>query len=112
MRLISIAVSAGPMHQRETGVFVPYRGCSPLQFPGCLRETIHPHTCIRNEIISLPPWALISQPPAPGWAPAMHRGGRDAEMNELGEVLNRYSRAAGQTGKLKKKKKRGSQQRK
>lgn len=30
--------------------------------PAVSGKTIHPHTCIRNEIISLPPWAVISQP--------------------------------------------------
>lgn len=59
-------------------------------------KTIHPHTCIRNEIISLPPWAVISQPRSldgPSHTPG------DAEEKGLGEVRNRYSRAAGQTGK-------------
>lgn len=30
--------------------------------PAVSGKTIHPHTCIGNEIISLPPWAVISQP--------------------------------------------------
>lgn len=63
-----------------------------------MEKTIHPHTCICNEIISLPPRAAISQPPVPGRARS-HTRGWDAEEKELGEVRNRYSRAAGQTGK-------------
>lgn len=64
--------------------------------PAVSGKPIHPHTCIRNEIISLPPWAVISQPrrlDGPSHAPG------EAEEKELGEVGNRYSRAAGHTGK-------------
>lgn len=61
MRWICIAVSASRRISGGTGVFVPCRGSSPPQFSSCLMETIHPHTCICNEIISLPPWALITQ---------------------------------------------------
>lgn len=88
-----------PMYQRQTGVFIPHRGSSPPQFSGCLRETIHPHTCIRNEIISLPPWALITQPQRLD-GPQSCTGGTGCRKERVGEVLNRYSRAARQTGKF------------
>lgn len=75
MRLICIAVSeCWPMYQREAGVFIPYRGSSLPQFSSCLRETIHPHTCIRNGIIYLPPWALITQPQHPDGPQSCTRG--------------------------------------
>lgn len=100
MRLICIAVSeCWPMYQREAGVFIPYRGSSLPRFSGCLRETIHPHTCIRNGIIYLPPWALITQPQHLDGPQSCTRG-PGCRKEWVGEVLMRYSRAAGQTGKF------------
>lgn len=52
----------GPMHQQETGIFILYRGSPPPALPWLPLKAIHSHTWIRNEIISLPPRALITQP--------------------------------------------------
>lgn len=86
------------MYQEETSAFIPHRGSSLPRLSGCLwKKTIHPHTCICNEIISLPPRAAISQPPVPGWARSHTHGMQ--KRKSWGEVRSRYSRAAGQTGK-------------
>lgn len=53
----------GPMHQRQTGIFILHRAAIPLSnLPSRLwKPSIH-CTWIHNEIISLPPRALITQP--------------------------------------------------
>lgn len=37
-----------PMYQKETGVFIPYRGSSPPQFSGCLWEN-HPSSHLHTQ---------------------------------------------------------------
>lgn len=98
MRLICITMSVGRCIRRRQVHLFPTEAPLCRGSPAVYGKTIHPHTCICNEIISLPPRAAISQPPVPGRARS-HTRGWDAEEKELGEVRNRYSRAAGQTGK-------------
>lgn len=96
MQLICIAEGAGRCIRRRQVYLFPTEAPLHRSSPAVSGKTIHPHTCIRNEIISLPPWAVISQArclDGPSHTPG------DAEEKELGEVWNRYSRAAGQTGK-------------
>lgn len=70
----------GPMHQRQTGIFILHRGSpsSPKpphsNLPSRLwKPSIH-RTWIRNEIISLPPRALITQPWWLDGAPLSRKG--------------------------------------
>lgn len=99
MRLICIAESAGRCIRRRQVYLFPTEAPLRRSSPAVSGKTIHPRTCIRNEIISLPPWAVISQLrclDGPSHAPG---AGMQKRKGLGGGVRNRYSRAAGQTGK-------------